>query len=243
MMVTDRLRREGARAVVLLGSFARGKPHAHSDIDLVVIGRGGHTFERRDGFLVSIARGQAREELEDFRSPVAVGKVIPGWREAELLWDPHGIARRIQLRAKRWRWRRIAPAAARRVASDLTHRSENVHKMVGCFNAGDLTSAAIQQAVLAIFLPAAMAIHLRLLYRSENRLWNEVSRRMGPGWRRHQRRALGLGGEPLPVRCRSTLMLYRLAATRAWRALNATQREMVSAARAIKMEGWRDPTP
>jgi hypothetical protein len=116
--VAGRLRVEGARAVILVGSFVAGGLHPHSDVGLV-----------------------------------AFGKVIPGWRTARILRDPHSIARRLQQAARRRRWSSISRQADRRVADDLTLRAESVRKMLGCLAAGDRTTAAVKQAVLAIVLP------------------------------------------------------------------------------------------
>lgn len=40
--VARQLARQGAKAVVLVGSFVRGDSHRESDVDLIVIGRGSY---------------------------------------------------------------------------------------------------------------------------------------------------------------------------------------------------------
>ncbi|MEK7474413.1 MAG: nucleotidyltransferase domain-containing protein [Candidatus Coatesbacteria bacterium] len=229
--VARRLRGDGARAVVLVGSYAHGRTHYASDIDLHVIGkRGEHVLERCGGYLFSISRGTAADARRGFRDPFAVGKDVPGWRHAVILEDPHGIGRRLRLEARRWRWGLIKEKVNREVADAITHRAENVHKILGLLSQGWTMAAAVQRSFLAIVLPGILAVHLRILYESENDYAELVARKMGQPWIRCQRAALGGHGESSAAASEATLALYLLAAAKLWPLLDQEQRAVVGGA-------------
>ena len=156
---------QGARAVVLVGSYAHGRRHYVSDIDLHVIGkRGDHVWERYGGYLISISRGTAADARRGMRDPFAVGKEIPGWRHVVILFDPLGIARKLRGEAMRWRWGLIRSRANREVASDITHVAENVQKLLGLLSIGQAMAAAVQRSVIAIRVPGILAVYHRILW-------------------------------------------------------------------------------
>jgi hypothetical protein len=61
------------------------------------------------------------------------------------------------------------------VAANVTGRAEEVLKVVASLRAGDDLNAAAQRSVIAQRLAIAVAIHRRILYGSENRLWSLTS--------------------------------------------------------------------
>ena len=77
--------------------------------------------------------------------------------------------------------------------------------------------AAVQRTLLAVHLAPILAVHRRILYGSENCLWDLVADAVGEGWSRTQSAALGLGGESLERTCEAALWLYGLAAEEAGR--------------------------
>ena len=156
---------QGALAVVLVGSYAHGRRHYASDIDLHVIGkRGDHVLERYGGYLISISRGTPADARRGMRDPFAVGKEIPGWRHAVILHDPQRIARKLRGAARRWNWGLIENKADREVATALTSVAENVQKMLGLLSTGRFMAAAVQRSVIAIHLPGILAVHHRILW-------------------------------------------------------------------------------
>ena len=76
-----------------------------------------------------------------------------------------------------------------------------------------------------------MAVHRRILYGSETRLWDLVAEAMGEGWRRTQSAALGLGGEGFEGTCRAALKLYGFAVDDVYRMFDGRQRGVVHQAR------------
>jgi hypothetical protein len=47
---------------------------------------------------------------------------------------------------------------------------------------GERTTASVQRSLLALRLAPVMALKRRLLYNSENQLWNILARELGAAW-------------------------------------------------------------
>jgi hypothetical protein len=71
------------------------------------------------------------------------------------------------------------------VAGETTALTEEVHKLVAALRAGQRTTAAVQRSVLTLRPAQVLAVHRRILYGSENRLWDLVAEAMGEdgAWR------------------------------------------------------------
>jgi hypothetical protein len=76
-------------------------------------------------------------------------------------------------------------------------------------------------------------VHRRVLYGSENRLWDLAGGAMGEGWRRTRSAALGLGDEGFEETCRAALGLYALAVHEARDLFDGRQRGVVDYALGI----------
>ena len=87
--------------------------------------------------------------------------------------------------------------------------------------------AAVQRSVLALRLASTLALHRRILYGSENRLWDLVAQELGPAWRDAQAAALGVSGESLEVGSNAALQLFALAAREVMPLLDERQRAVV----------------
>jgi predicted nucleotidyltransferase/catechol 2,3-dioxygenase-like lactoylglutathione lyase family enzyme len=227
--MTRRLVAEGATAVVLTGSHARGSARPDSDIDVTAIGEGRAepSMEVLDGELFSIAWRTVDGEREAMRDPERAGAAVPAWRGVRLLHDPDGIAEALQREARGFRWSEIDSACDAWVAEAVTGYAEEVHKLVGAMRRGDRDGQAIQAAILAVHLGPVMAISERLEYETENDLWRLLDERLGDPWRSIQAVALGLDGEPVERRSSAALALYGLIAERAAPSLDTRQRPVV----------------
>jgi len=214
--IAERLARSladaGARAVALVGSHARGDASAESDLDLALIGEGPHyRLEVHDGVLVSLGWASAEEQSRRLYDPAYLGTHVPGWRTAVLLHDPEGLAAAIKQEAAAWQWEHVADRCRGWVAESITGYAEEVHKLVASLRRGEATTAAVQRLVVALRLASVVALHRRILYASENRLWDLVARELGTEWADAQTAALGIRGESLEESCRAAVRLFDLA--------------------------------
>lgn len=227
--------REGALAVVLSGSYARGDASAESDVDLIaVLGRapeGGHLRDaaRQHGrYLVHTAWATLASVRADFTDPGAVGTNVPGWRVAVPVEDTGGTAAKLMLEAQRWTWDRIGDARCDAwVARAITGWAEEVHKLVSALSGGAALNAAAQRSLLALHLAHIVAVHRRMLFGTDNVMWDLVAAAMGTEWRAAQSAAFGLDGESLERSSRAALRLYALAAGEVMPTLDRRQSEVV----------------
>jgi len=232
--IARRFADQGAVAVVLGGSWARGEAHRASDIDMWVLGhRYGRQTLLRGGFPVNIERTTERIERRRFRDPRRVGGCVPGWRSALVVYDPHGVAEALVAEARAFRWSSIAARCDHWVAEEITGWGEEAVKLVRALGEGQLETAAVQRNLLANRLAVVMAVHHRILWGSENGMWERVGRRVGGKWSTAQRAALGVSGGDLAQTCRAALELYLLTAEAVRDTLNAGQAKIVEHVRSV----------
>lgn len=220
----------GAAAVVLFGSFARHEANPQSDIDLWAIGANQHQglYEWRDGRLVVAGWMTADEARAQFTSAGAVGSIIPGWREARILCDPQGIAATLQADAYAWTWDRVDPASwSACIGDQIAGLAEEALKLFAALRDGCQMTAAVQRNVLALRMAGIMALHRRILYGTENRLWDLLAEEMGDPWAAAQTCALGINNDSFASTCRAALELYALTAAETLSVLNDTHRRIV----------------
>jgi predicted nucleotidyltransferase len=218
----------GASAVILSGSWARGDARRFSDVDLWVIGRRKRsTFLVRRGLMVSIKETTIAQELQDLQNPRYAGQVVYAWRDAIPLYDPRSIAARLKDRVARFRWSTIRRRVDRWVAQQLVGWAEEAVKLTRLMAEGRHESADVQRNLLADTMAGVVAARERLIY-NENNLWEMAGSRMGPEWRRAQRRALGTDRVPFQESCESSLELYRLTVRSSLRYLKGRELPVVT---------------
>jgi hypothetical protein len=224
----DDLMRQGAQAVVLIGSRVRGDAHPESDVDVVVIGDGtDYGLKRSDGYLFSISWRSADRWRAAFDAPNEAGGAIPGWRGARIMRDPEGVAAALQAEAQAWTWHRIDGACDTWVAEQITGWAEEVHKLIAAMAYERLFAAAVQRNLLATHLAPTLAVHFRLLYDSQNVLWDLVAEKMGEDWSIVQGQAFSAPVGYFIASCQAALTLYVLAAREVYPLLDARQRDVV----------------
>ncbi len=227
--VSRRLVGQGAKAVVLMGSYVRGDAYEESDLDINAVGKGpDYRLERYQGFLISVSWATARQHRQAFEDPSQVGGIIQAWRNAIVLYDPRGIAYALKQEAERWQWEPLSKQADRWVAEEITGWAEEVHRLIGNLQLGRRSAAAVQRSVLAIKMAPILAVHNRILYDTENQLWDLVSTRMGTKWARLQSAALGEGSQSFEDTCEAALQLFALAAQEVKHLLNQRQYQVVA---------------
>lgn len=207
--------RDGARAVVLSGSWARKEAHRFSDLDLWVLGHSGRpSFTWRDPFLVSVSHINPASERRKFLAPPHTGELLGAWLSAVPLYDAHGDARRLKEYAERFRWGRVDPRCNRWVARSIVQWGEEAIKIIGSMARGEFDTAAVCRNLLAESLVFVLAVHRRTVWTTDNGLWARLGREEGPEWMKVQRRALALSGESLERSTRAALELYARTADR-----------------------------
>ncbi len=231
---------------MLVGSRARGEAHRGSDVDLLVVRSGPlrTSIALIQGGLFSSCVGSHRAFLAELTDPFRSLGAVPAWRSARVLYDPHGLAARLQAVARRWRWAPLRRSARRRAGREVAELAEEVGRLVGHLEAGDRWVAAVQRDVLATHLPPLIALHDGLLFPgTENRLWPAVAAHLGPAWRRAHQRALAMHGESLTVSCRAALYLYAEAARVVYPSLGSGERAVVDWALALARLRGRSESP
>ena len=239
--VADELVEDGAEAVVLVGSHARGDDGPESDVDVLAVGPRAFSFrlERHGGLLVSVTSRPVEAYRQELTDPSFVCAAVPGWREAVPLHDPHGTAASLIEEARAWTWPPLERRCDEWVAEQVCSLAEEVHKLVSALRSNARQTAAVQRSILAVHLAPILAVHRRILYGSENRLWDLVSDAMGEGWRAAQSAALGLGDDGFEGTCQAALRLYDLAADETHHVLDERQRRVVHHARDISSGAFR----
>jgi len=214
--VASELLDAGADAVVLGGSVARGDQHAYSDIDIVALSADAvehppYALRIVHGRLVSVSWSTADGVRQLLDAPQSAGATVPAWRSAEILVDTRLRARSLQQFAHEWRWARIAEACDGWIAAEFPAYAEEVFRLAGQLERGNELVVAVMRSVLALRLPALVAVQRRLFYESENELWQLVADTVGGQWGPVHRAALGIGCDNDSA-ARAALSLWALAA-------------------------------
>ena len=175
----------GDGAAVLIGSHARGDAGPESDVDVLVVGTRTFSFrlERRGGLLVSASSQSFEAYRREMADPGSVCTAVPGWREAVVLHDPEGKAGALIEESRAWTWGPLERRCDGWVAEEITALAEEAPKLVAALQAGCRTTPAVQRSVLVLHPAQILAVHRRILYGSENRLWDLVAEAMGEEWR------------------------------------------------------------
>lgn len=87
-----------------------------------------------------------------------------------------------------------------------------MQKLGAALEHGRTLTAAVMRYLLAVRLAPILAVHQRLLYGSENMLWDRVGEAMGEEWRSAQAAALSIGGESFEESCAAAFRLFAIAA-------------------------------
>ena len=229
------------RALCVARELAEGllEEGPDSDGDLLVAGPRGFSsrLERHGGWLVSVTSRTPESYRRELADPGSVCAAVPGWREAILIHDPKGVVVPLIEDAKAWTWEPLAEPCDRWVAEEIASLAEEVHKLVSALRCGNRTTA-VQRSLLAVRLAPILAVHHRILYGSQNDLWNLVYEAMGQEWQPAQSSALGINSEPFEQTCRAALELYGLVVDEVGHPFDGRQKRV--AGHALELAGLAD---
>jgi hypothetical protein len=238
--VADRLLEQGAKAVVVVGSHARGSARPTSDIDLFAVGDGPRErFERVRDHVVSVHWWTPEAARQRMQSPPNAVVAVRAWRDAIVIEDPHGIASELRREAQAWSWDRLAAEADAWAVDELVGWAEYVRKLVASLEDGRELDACAFRAETALKLGAILAVERRLVEESENGLWESIAEAGGPEWRRALESALGRAGDDVETSARAAVELYALLAEGIRDRLDEREREIVEAALGVARRSLR----
>jgi predicted nucleotidyltransferase len=216
----------GVRAIVLMGSLARGDAGPFSDVDLVCLtdpgvealpGEGSHLIEGR---LVVVSRVSPAQVEEWFTRPEITVQVLVGVRRARALIDREGAFAAAQARALAFTWdsefQRQADAQASR---EMVGWIEEVHKGLEGLRRDDVGRMLHGRFGCTWGLARVMCVQRGILLTGDNTLYDQVTEALGRAstWSRLLRTAYGIArddGQPPTLREQviAGLRLYALTA-------------------------------
>lgn len=199
--------------IALVGSVAAGTDHPHSDIDLIcaTAESSGTEICQVEGRMVTLTRATPAALAAAFTSPRDAAPAVAAWRRARILHDTDGILADLQQTAHAWTWDDLGPAADVWAATELVGLAEEIHKICGMLTLGRPRAAAANRLIVTLALAVPYAAAHRLIYDSENYLWDALADR-DQAWAAAWDTAAGLTpADPASAAC-AALRLYRIAA-------------------------------
>jgi Nucleotidyltransferase domain len=230
----------GVRAIVLMGSYARGEAGPYSDIDVVrftgeqeVTGASSYLFDGRLVVVSNVAPGQVERW---FSEPEVVTDTVMGIRRARALLDRDGYFAAIRQRAEAFEWdQAMQERANRRASAALVGWIEEAHKGLAGLQRNDVGRLLQARYGLSWGLSRVMKVQRGVLISGDNAFYDEVARAMAhqPAWMRLNRAAFGIEGEDgrapsLSEQVQAGLRLYILTAELLAPVLQAEDRPLIT---------------
>lgn len=193
------------KAMVLMGSHARGTAGLFSDVDLVrFTSEGGVKLSLGDGsylvdnWLVTLSSVNPRQVEEWFSCPEIAVKVISGIRTARPLLDRSSIFESIQRRAHAFTWdAEMQQKANRWVSQQMVGWIEEVHKGLEGLRRKDIGRLLNARFGCSWGLSRVVEVYKGLLLSGDNSFFDEVGEavRLDSEWVRLRRVAFGIEGQ------------------------------------------------
>ncbi|MEZ4658540.1 MAG: nucleotidyltransferase domain-containing protein [Caldilineaceae bacterium] len=212
----------GVRAIVLLGSHARGEAGPYSDVDLqrLVDGAPGELppgdSHLIDGHLVVVGTVTPAEVAAWFTEPQQATHIVLGLQSAQMLIDRDNYFAQIQARARAFRWDDAMQAKANIYASaQMVGWIEEAHKALQGLMYDDVGRLLLGRFGLSWGLLGLVKVQRGIMLTTENEMLTRVMGSVGTDteWARLCRTAFGLHetGQPPPSvhdEVRAGLRLY-----------------------------------
>lgn len=188
-------------AVALAGSYARGDATRWSDVDIIrytetlpTTSEERYTLAIHDGRLVSLTTTTIAAKQAEMTRPEEAIFVVPGLRQARILYDPTGALAALHQQARDFAWEPLRVAAANAHASEtVMGDAEEVHKLLGALSRRDESAIRYATLGLVLGLTRAVAVGRCVLIESENSYFRQVQDAAGvdSAWTRYHRIAAG----------------------------------------------------
>ena len=210
-----------ARAIVLMGSFARGAAGPFSDVDIVrftesdetvLPDNGSHLI---DGRLVVVSDVNPTQVQASFTEPEIAVETIQGLRSGRSLIDRQDTFSAIQQRALDFQWDNAMQAKANRWASrQMVGWIEEVHKGLEGLRRNDTGRLLHARFGCSWGLTRTLCVQRGVLLSGDNALYDEVTAAVGRDteWTHLCRAVWGIGPDPTTLHdeVRAGLRLYNL---------------------------------
>lgn len=216
MALARRFDDAGVRAVVLMGSHARGDAGPFSDVDLMrlldpdvhVPGAGSHLIHGR---LVTVGNVTPDEVERWFTDPAEAVKCIAGVRVGQPLVDRDNCFAKVQARAAAFTWTPALQAAADAHAGEqMVGWIEEAHKGLEGLRRNDVGRLLNARFGLSWGLSRVMQVQRGVLVHGDNAFFTDMIHAMGAGsrWSHLYRQAFGVDGGDLRAAVTAGLLLY-----------------------------------
>jgi hypothetical protein len=192
------------KAIVLMGSHARGDAGPYSDVDLVrFISEPGDFRAETHNYLIDqrlvVVNDRGPVEVENwFSAPEEVSNVIGGLRSARPLLDRDQTFARIQARARSFAWDRAMQQKADAWASrQMVGWIEEVHKGLEGLRRNDLGRLLNARHGFSWGLSRVVQVQRGVLLSGDNAFYDELADAVGwdSEWVRLRRITFGIAGE------------------------------------------------
>jgi hypothetical protein len=193
----------GVLAIVLMGSHATGQAGPFSDVDLARFlesdkddphGAGSHLI---DGRLVVVSDVSKSQVEKSFTQPEVAVNTIAGLRTGRSLYDPDGIFKEVQARARSFTWDSALQDAANLWAShEMVGWIEEVHKGLEGLRRHDIGRMLNARHGFSWGLSRVIQTQRGVLVSGDNAFFDEIAEVVGPesAWARLRRTAFGIEG-------------------------------------------------
>ncbi len=233
----NRFRSPEVKAMVLMGSFARGDAGRFSDVDLLRFVKEEAKDQQSavshviDGRLVVVADIAPNKIDSWFTRPEEATGIIVGLRDAQPLWDPDGYFAEIQRRARDFVWDSSMQEKADAYASrEMVGWAEEAHKALEGLRSGDIGRMLNAQFGLSWGLTTVMRVQRGVLLTTDNSFSSEVIAAVGEDseWGKLCRIAFDIDGkQSLSEQVKAWLRLYVLTARMIESAIKPEDREVI----------------
>ena len=229
--------------MALAGSFARGCENKFSDLDLYRFVDGPVDEPHRywlhpSGRLVSLTTVTISAETAKLEKPQAAVWAAPGLSQMWVLFDRTGDLARLKAQAAVYNPLDHSEKAAAWSSETLHGNSEEVTKILGALQHDDDGAALHALLGMDYNLNMIAAVHLGVLFETENNFFEQVRLAAPPDWARAQRVMMGFEPTTIQQRARAGLGLYRYTCRWLDNLIQPQHREIIAYAASLIPAEW-----